>query len=228
MRFLLTIWILYVFFIAAPSIPGSATIPADFQAVQKAIHLDQILEAEYNTRQALISAHKMDSDSKLHLYSADALLDLYYRDPVEAKRVIFKMNRTRRVRLLNELIDQLSDMYGVNSYTIKAIAKQESHYNPKAISDKGAIGIMQLMPGTAKQMGVRDITNPVDNIIGGIKYVKHLAGMFSWKTHLVLAAYNAGPHAVIKHRGIPPYDETKDYVKKVIKYRHEFKTGKAV
>lgn len=208
-----------------PSIPGSSHIPKDIQVVQKAIRLDSILEAEWNSHNAILNAQIMDSNDQPHLYSAEDVLELYYRDPKAIKLALFKMGRTKRIKLLNEVIDELSDMYGVNSYTIKAIVKQESYYNPKAISPKGAIGIMQLMPSTAKMMGVRDIANPIENIIGGIKYVKHLSDIFSWKTHLVLAAYNAGPGAVKKHRGIPPYDETIEYVEKVIQYRKEFKHG---
>ena len=203
---------------------GSSHIPKDIQTIQKAIQLDAMLEAEMNNRNTILAAHRIDTQER-ELYSAEDVLDLYYSNPDAVKRAFFKMKRTKRIRLTNETVNLLSKLYGVNSYTIKAILKQESAYNPKAVSHKGAIGYMQLMPGTAKMMGVSDIANPIDNIIGGIKYVKHLSDMFGWKTHLVLAAYNAGPNAVKRHKGIPPYVETEDYVEKVIKYRKEFKNG---
>jgi soluble lytic murein transglycosylase-like protein len=109
-------------------------------------------------------------------------------------------------------------MYGISAELIKAIIKVESNYNAKAVSPKGARGLMQLMPGTAKRFGVSDSFDPEQNIIGGVKYLRFLFEEFGENNlDLVLAGYNAGEQAVKKYNNqIPPYRETKQYVKKVM------------
>jgi len=210
-----------------PESLGSSHVPKNIQILHKALYLDSMIQTEMNSHNAIIQAQKADTN-KIQINTAEDVLDLYYKDPRALKRELFRMKRTKLIRIINETVDLLSELHEVNSYTIKAIIKQESHYNLKSVSPAGAIGLMQLMPDTAKSMGVRDIGNPVDNIIGGIKYVKHLSGMFKRNTKLVLAAYNAGPYSVKKHGGIPPYKETEDYVQKVLKYRKDFKNDQTV
>jgi len=105
-----------------------------------------------------------------------------------------------------------------------AIIMAESSYNPKAISKKGAKGLMQLMPTTAKSLGVKDIFNPEHNINAGVRYFKKLLNQFNGDVELALAAYNAGSRKVREHRGIPPFGATKYYIKKVIKYYRHYKT----
>ena len=108
---------------------------------------------------------------------------------------------------------------------LHAVIKVESAYNAKAISPKGAVGLMQLMPATAKRYGVRDRTDPVDNINGGARYLRDLLSMFNNNLSLALAAYNAGENAVKRYRNtIPPYKETRRYVKKVKKLYHRYLT----
>lgn len=196
--------------------------PENQWILKQAMAMDAAISYDYVNYETAQTANEMDSE-EVPMYSAEDVLDSYYSNPKAVKVAFSKMKRTKRIALLNEVIDKLSELYNVNHYTIKAIVKQESHYNPKAVSHKGAVGLMQLMPSTARAMGVKDITNPVDNLIGGIKYVKYLSKMFNMKTHLVLAAYNAGPNAVKKHRGVPPYQETADYVIKVMQYRKEYR-----
>jgi len=107
----------------------------------------------------------------------------------------------------------------------------ESSYNPYAVSEKGAEGLMQLLPSTARDMEVKDSFNPRENIMGGARYLRFLANMFNGDLVLILAAYNAG-HAAVKKYGnkIPPYPETIDYVKKVsrlyLKYKEEYKKSR--
>ena len=117
---------------------------------------------------------------------------------------------------IDELIATFSEKYDIDSDFIKAIIKQESGFNAKATSKKGAMGLMQLMPKTAESLGVIDAYNPSENIEGGVKYLKGLLDKYDNNKELALAAYNAGPGAVKKYGGIPPYKETQNYVNAIM------------
>lgn len=117
---------------------------------------------------------------------------------------------------INNMIERSARKYGVDPKLVNAVAKTESNYLANAVSEAGAVGIMQLMPETAASLGVNDIYNPRDNIEGGTKYIKQLLNTFDGDVPKAVAAYNAGPQAVKKYNGIPPYSETKNYVKKVL------------
>ncbi len=114
-----------------------------------------------------------------------------------------------------QLIREAAARHHVDQYLVQAIVAVESRYNPSAVSPKGCVGLMQLHPDTAERFGVRDPFNPAENIEGGTKYLKFLMGEFKGDLQLVLAAYNAGEQAVARYNGIPPYQETRDYVRKV-------------
>jgi soluble lytic murein transglycosylase-like protein len=117
----------------------------------------------------------------------------------------------------------------VDPALIHAVIKVESGYNPAARSSAGALGLMQLMPGTAKRYGVKNRLDPAQSIQGGARYLRDLKVMFDDNLHLVLAAYNAGEEAVMKHgRRIPPYRETIAYVPKVLEYYRKFRPAKPV
>ena len=118
--------------------------------------------------------------------------------------------------LLN-MISQISKKHGVDEKLVNAVIQQESGFNPKAKSHCGAMGLMQLMPSTAKTLGVSDAYNPVQNVEGGVKYLKWLLSKYNGNVVLALAAYNAGSGAVDKYDGVPPYAETQNYVKKILK-----------
>lgn len=116
--------------------------------------------------------------------------------------------------------------HGIDPLLVKAIIKAESDFDPQTVSVKGARGLMQLMPETADDMGVADIDDPQNNIDGGVKYLKRLMGIFKSDLKLVVAAYNAGENAVIKYKSVPPFKETRQYVKKVLKYLNDYeRTG---
>jgi soluble lytic murein transglycosylase-like protein len=115
---------------------------------------------------------------------------------------------------VNEIIDEVSARFGVDPLLVHAVIYCESAYNRLAISPKGAEGLMQLIPGTARRMGVRNSFDSRQNIEGGIRYLSELQGRYN-DLRLVLAAYNAGEGAVDRYRGIPPYAETQEYVYRV-------------
>lgn len=117
---------------------------------------------------------------------------------------------------LKLLAKKSADRYGVNASLVNSVINAESGFNPKAVSKAGAEGLMQLMPDTAKDLGVTDPFDPAQNVDGGVRYLKDMLHRYSNNVPLALAAYNAGPGAVDKAQGIPDYPETQDYVRKVL------------
>lgn len=118
---------------------------------------------------------------------------------------------------MDAIFEEAAATFRIPSDLIKAVAKTESNFNPQAVSQAGAMGVMQLMPGTARSLGVTDPFDARQNIMGGARYLKENLERFG-DVDLALAAYNAGPESVRKYEGIPPYDETQGYVKKVASY----------
>jgi soluble lytic murein transglycosylase len=120
------------------------------------------------------------------------------------------------------LIHRYSAQLEMDAALVEAVVKAESEYDAMAVSRKGARGLMQLMPRTARELGVSDVHDPADNLKGGIAYLKRLLRRFDGNIDLAVAAYNAGENAVRRHKGVPPYAETVDYVQKVRKYYARF------
>ena len=117
---------------------------------------------------------------------------------------------------------QAAQTYQVDAALIRAIIVAESNYNPKAVSHRGAQGLMQLMPTTARWLGVVDSFDPALNIDGGVRYFKRLLDRFDGNIQLALAAYNAGSRYVRKYGGVPPFRATRNYIKKVLNYHRLF------
>jgi len=123
--------------------------------------------------------------------------------------------RNRRTQY-DKMIEQYADRYNVDPILVRAVIQVESDFNPNCLSNKGARGLMQLMPETAQRYGVKQMFDPEQNIHGGVAYLADLLETFSYDLPRVLAAYNAGEGAVTKHGGIPPYRETMTYVKRAL------------
>lgn len=139
--------------------------------------------------------------------------------PVVRRIPQYSASVERNRQLLAPLIDEVADRYRLDPALLHAVIRAESAYNPNAISSKGAVGLMQLMPETAARYGVRDRQDPVENIEGGARYLSDLIGMFNDDVLLAVAAYNAGENNVIKYGNrVPPFPETRDYVSRVLDY----------
>ncbi len=123
----------------------------------------------------------------------------------------------------NQIVDTAAHTYGLDSALLHAVISVESHYNSQALSRKGAAGLMQLMPNTARRYGVADAFDPVQNINGGARYLRDLLKLFNSDVSLALAAYNAGENTVVRYGNrIPPYRETMDYVPKVLGFYRKY------
>jgi Transglycosylase SLT domain len=133
-----------------------------------------------------------------------------------------QFSKEGKPKSIDEIITEIAKEFAIDASLVKAIITAESNCNPNAKSAKGAQGLMQLMPATAKGLKVAKPFDPRENIVGGVKYIKGLMASYG-DLRLALAAYNAGPGAVHKYAGIPPYRETINYVEKVIRYYNKFR-----
>lgn len=140
----------------------------------------------------------------------------------ENKLLAFRLYRNNK-RYHSIIVEAGAD-HDIEPALIKAVIMVESGYNEKAVSRRGAKGLMQLMPDTANAMGVEDIFDPEHNIHGGVRYIRHLIDKFDGDVELALAAYNAGSRRVKQYNGVPPFKATQIYIKKIIKYYRYFKT----
>lgn len=171
-----------------------------------------------------------DPDGTLHFTDAptDRKFKIFMRDIEKDKRLRTNFGFGKIARNpaeFDSIISSCCNLYGVPKSLVKAVIHAESGYNPNAVSRAGAEGLMQLMPGTAQQLKVSDSFNPSDNIRGGVKYLKFLLDTFKGDVSLALAAYNAGLSRVAKYGGVPPYEETRNYVTKVLSYQKSYSSN---
>lgn len=140
----------------------------------------------------------------------------WYTEPSGAASGWLRVPDSRQNGYALEIL-QAAERYGVEAKLVEAVIGVESAFNPRAVSRKGARGLMQLMPQTAFSLGVRNSFSPGQNIEGGVRYLRHLLDRYRGNLPLALAAYNAGTQAVDRYRGIPPYPETREYVQRVLR-----------
>jgi soluble lytic murein transglycosylase-like protein len=129
---------------------------------------------------------------------------------------VWLAKQRNRTSPYDAIIDKHAAQFGVDPVLVRAVIQVESNFNPMCVSNKGARGLMQLMPETARRFGVKRVHDPEENIRGGVQYLSILLGMFGHDLSRTLAAYNAGENAVLRHNGIPPYGETMAYVKRAL------------
>jgi soluble lytic murein transglycosylase-like protein len=173
----------------------------------------------YTADDGTVSLSNVPSDGRYSLLIGDAGLAVARAMPLAAR----KPKSSHAGAGYDEAIEDVSRAYGLESALLHAMISVESRYNPKAVSKKGAVGLMQLMPQTAKRYGVADAFDPRQNLDGGARYLRDLLRMFNNNVSLALAAYNAGEQAVIKHGNrIPPYSETLRYVPQVLDFYQRY------
>ena len=172
---------------------GGGSYRVDATLVERIVE-DEVLVSEVEVRQ-------VTSDEKV-------AYDLSYQDD---RKPLFST-------AYDAIIQAEAKKHGVDASLVSAVIRAESNYEPRALSRKGARGLMQLMPATAKRLAVRKPFDPASNVAGGVRYLKELAERFHHRPDLVLAAYNAGENAVETYGGVPPYRETIGYVRKILSW----------
>ena len=170
-----------------------------------------------------------DDEGIVHFTDAptDGRFKIFMRDLKKDRKLRTKLQLASSVNPAeyDQIIASCATKYGVNQCLIKAVIHAESGYNPNAVSRKGASGLMQLMPGTARSLKVSNSFDPKDNVEGGVKYLRFLLDTFRGDVPLAVAAYNAGLNKVAKYGGIPPYNETRTYVNRVLSYMQSYQAN---
>lgn len=190
----------------------------------------------YNNSSTQTNSNQLGSSKTFQEVLQEALMDVNQDKSENKVNIVSKPEESWKEVLINEkinqysskedmfdkIIDEASSKFGLPKELIKAVIKAESNFNPIAISPKNAMGLMQLIPSTAKEVGVEDIFDPYQNIMGGTKYLKMLLDKYNGNLFLALSAYNAGPNRVDNSGGIPDIEETQNYVDKVIEFYKKY------
>lgn len=174
------------------------------------MHLERILLVA-----ALAAPSSASAGGVLLEVRADGVKVIRNEAPVARERRLSDRLVSAPTPQIVELIERYAGENDVDPRLVQAVMQAESGYNARALSAKGAIGLMQLMPETASELSVTDPWDPEQNVRGGVTYLKRMLDQFANDLDFALAAYNAGPNAVLDHAGVPPYEETRDYVRKV-------------
>jgi hypothetical protein len=172
----------------------------------------------------------VDSDGVMHFTDAptDRRFKIFMRDLKKDKklRTNFKLGGLcRNPDEFEPIVASVASEYGVDKNLVKAVIHAESGFNPNAVSPKGAQGLMQLMPKTAQGLNVPNNFDPKDNIRGGVRYLRFLLDTFKGDVTLALAAYNAGMSRVNQYGGVPPYEETRNYISRVLSYQKSYQSN---
>ena len=198
-----------------------------------AMELDTIIETSYQNETVFFKAIELDSKiqhKSQHQYSDDELALISYNTLflIDEKLVREKLKiagKRNQRKELEKLAKAIACKYGISPNIFASIIKTESNFNPKCVSAKGAKGLCQIMPGNYEMLNIVDPFDPIQNMKGGAKFFKILMNKFNGNITYALAGYNAGPGAVDQYDGVPPYEETIQYIKKVLEYFREYKKG---
>ena len=178
---------------------------------------------------SLVCLNSNNSFSDIYMYIDSTGIVHFTNTPTSTDYKLYIKEKTKRIqqrvstKKYDDIIKKAQKRYGVEFSLIKAVIQVESGFDPKAVSKKGAKGLMQIMPDNYKNLFVKDPFNPSQNIMGGTLYLQRLLKRYKNKLPLALAAYNAGPQAVDKYKSIPPYEETQNFVRKVMKTYSRYK-----
>lgn len=192
---------------------------ANISSLDIALRRIESIEKQFNTLSGVKFDKKPDIDFQAILNS-----NIVKTENAEMK-VMQDFKPTQSRAEIENLIEKYAQKNNLDKDFVKAVIKQESGFNAKATSHCGAMGLMQLMPQTAMSLGVENAYDVEQNIMGGTKYLSNLLNQYNGDKTLALAAYNAGPGAVKRYGGIPPYQETQNYVKRVIANYNNYKGG---
>lgn len=177
----------------------------------------------YTADDGTVNLSNVPSDDRYKVLISDQKENAVTTSLVDSRKA--PLNPANKARY-DRIVDEIAHAYELDGALLHAVITAESNYNPKAVSRKGAIGLMQLMPETAKRYGVADSFDVVQNLQGGAKYLRDLLKLFNSDVSLALAAYNAGENAVVKYGNrIPPIRETKDYVPKVLGFYRKYQSN---
>lgn len=161
----------------------------------------------------------VDGDGVMHFTNAPT--SAKYKPYIRERTI--RARRWQNIRSYDDVIQEAARQYGLSFPLLKAVIHVESYFNPQAVSKKGAMGLMQIMPENLALLNITDPFDPWENIMGGARYLKSMLLRFDGQLPLALAAYNAGPTAVERYKDVPPYPETIDYVDKVMKFFHLYR-----